>query len=354
MKKIFVLTLILLGQSLKAQNEKAQIILNELITENNIIGTAGGYTQNGEIGWIGQAGFADQNKKTPFTGTTLNRIASIAKPMTAIAIMQLVEQGKIDLDVPIQTYIPDYPKQEKTQITTRHLLSHTSGIGGYQGGKETETTVAYKTLTDALSIFKDRDLLFEPGTRYSYTTYGYTVLGVIIERVSGQSFEDFMQEYIWDKAKMVNTGVEKFGQKKANQSSIYHRNRKGKTKEAKENNLSNRIPGGGLYTTVEDMLKFGNAVINNVFVTEETMNLMREHHSLEKERNAYGFGWFLYNPKPNEGAIIGHSGAQTGASNQLMIIPEKKFVAVILSNTSGAFQAVTPATFKLYGIATSN
>ncbi|MGK0391738.1 MAG: serine beta-lactamase-like protein LACTB [Maribacter sp.] len=124
--------------------------------------------------------------------------------------MQLIEQGKMDLDLPIQSYIPDYPKYKKIQITTRHLLSHTSGIDGYKDGRESNTTTAYATLYDALDLFKNRDLLFDPGRQYSYTTYGYTVLAAIMENVSGQTFEAYMQENIFDKAGMTNTGVEKF------------------------------------------------------------------------------------------------------------------------------------------------
>ncbi|MBO3696879.1 serine hydrolase [Roseivirga sp. E12] len=353
MKKLIIITALFIGFNSQAQDQatKAKVLLESLITKDKIVGAAGGFTIDGETVWQMGAGYADRKSEVKFTPTTITRLASIAKSMTAIAVMQLVEQDLIDLDTPIQTYIPDYPKHEKTQITTRHLLSHTSGIGGYTSAKDAQTKVEYPTLYDALEIFKDRELLFEPGTRYSYTTYGYTVLGVIVERASGMTFEDYMQKNIWDKAGMTNTGVEKFGQKKPNQSSLYHQIRKGKSRDGKENNLSNRIPGGGVYSTLEDMLKFGNAVINNVFVKESTMDLMREHHSLEKERNGYGFGWFLYNPKPNEGAIIGHSGEQTGSCTQIVIVPSLKLVTVILTNTSGTFSEVQPATFNLFNIA---
>lgn len=352
MKKIIILIALFIGFNSAAQDKaaKAQAILEKLTNENNVIGATAGYSVNGETVWQASSGYTDQKTQQAFTTTTITRLASIAKPMTAIAVMQLVEQGLIDLDVPIQTYIPDYPKQASTQITTRHLLSHTSGIGGYKNGKEAETKKEYATLYDALVIFKERELLFEPGTHFNYTTYGYTVLGAIVEKVTGGSFGAYLQKNIWDKAGMTNTGVENFGQKKPGQSSLYHQNSKGKTKAGTENNLSNRIPGGGVYSTLEDMLKFGNAVINNTLVKESTMNLMRQHHSLEKENNGYGFGWFLYNPKPNEGGIIGHSGEQTGSSTQLVIVPGLKTVVVILSNTSGAYKYVTPATFNLFAL----
>ncbi len=333
------------------KNKEIYTLLEKIILDKTVIGVAAGYAVDGKT--IGQstAGYADKIANKEFKLETLLRMGSIAKPMTALAAMQLVEKGLLNLDTPIQTYIPDYPKQPKTQITARHLLSHTSGIAGYKDSRESNTTVEYPTLYDALSIFKDRDLLFEPGTKYSYTTYGYTVLGVIIEKISRQTFEEYMQKNIWDKAEMTNTGVEKFGIKMENKSELYSRNNgKGKAKIAKENNLSNRVPAGGFYTTLGDMLKFGNAVLNNTYVKESTLNVMRKHHSLEKENNAYGFGWFLYSPKPDEGSIIGHPGGQTGSTSFLFIVPSKKTVSVILANTSRAQSSIDPIAMELLNL----
>ncbi len=325
---LFIFSLKLLAQ---APEKKLQAFLKE----NQAAGVSAGYAINGAIIWQSSAGYADIKTEKPFDIHTKLRMGSIAKPMTALAIMQLWEEGMLDLDAPIQTYIPDYPKHPKTQITTKHLLSHTSGISGYKNTKEQNTTKEYASLYDALELFKNRELLFEPGTRYSYTTYGYTVLGVVVEKVSGMTFEAYMQQHIWGKAGMTETGVVKFGKAPGNTSKIYHRKGgKGKAKDGIDNNLSNRIPGGGFYTTVTDMLKFGNAIINNLLVKKETLDFMREHHSLEKEQNGYGFGWFLYGTKPNEGSVIGHSGAQMGCSSQLLIIPDKKVVTIVLANTS--------------------
>lgn len=303
------------------------------ILGQNIVGAAAGYSIDGKIVWQTVGGFSNRASNKPFQKETKVRMASIAKSMTAIAIMQLAEQNLMDIDAPIQNYIPDYPKQPKTQITVRHLLSHTSGIDGYKNTKEAENQNNYLTISDAVDVFKNRPLLFEPGTKYSYTTYGYTLLGLIIEKVSGLSFETYMQKHIWDAANMKNTGVDMFGVDEGNSSKLYSRKRNGMSIEGKENNLSNRVPGGGFYTTIEDLLNFGNAVLDNVFIKKETLDLMRQHHSLDGDQQ-YGLGWFLYSQKPNEGKIIGHSGAQMGCSSQLLIFPEKRIVCVVLANTS--------------------
>ena len=345
MKQLFIILLSISTLTCLAQkkNSAIQSQLDRIVADKMVIGVTAAYSIDGKVIEQATAGYADKETKKLFKNDTKIRMGSIAKTMTALAIMQLVEKGKLNLDSSIQTYLPDYPKHEETQITIRHLLSHTSGISGYKDGKESNTTTEYSNLYDALSLFKDRNLLFEPGTQYSYTTYGYTVLGAIMENVTGVSFEEYMQENIFAKAGMSNTGIEKFEEKLENESKLYSRNNgKGKAKPAKENNLSNRLPAGGFYTTLNDMLKFGDAVINNTLVKEEILTIMRQHHSLEKENNAYGFGWFLYNPKPNEGGIIGHPGAQTGCTSFLFIVPEKKAVSIILANTSRAQSSVDP------------
>ncbi|MFK7813108.1 MAG: serine hydrolase domain-containing protein [Maribacter sp.] len=355
MKKysLFLFTLITFSSVAQEKNSQIQTQLDKIIANKTVMGVATACSVDGKTLAQAAAGYADKGTGKQFEIDTKLRMGSIAKTMTALAIMQLVEQGKLDLDIPIQTYIPDYPKHDKTQITTRHLLSHTSGISGYKDGRESNTTIEYSNLHDALSLFKDRDLLFEPGTQYSYTTYGYTVLGAIMESVTGQTFEAYMQENIFAKADMTNTGIEKFGEELKNESKLYHRNNgKGKAKPTKENNLSNRIPAGGFYTTVVDMLKFGNAVLNNKFVKEETLTLMREHHSLEKVNNGYGFGWFLYGRGENpEGALIGHPGGQTGNTSQLFILPKRKIVSVILANTSRAQSSIDPIAGELLTMA---
>ncbi|GGG31070.1 hypothetical protein GCM10011344_34970 [Dokdonia pacifica] len=341
---------ILNNASAQTQNKTADSLVASLVSENIVVGVVAGYSVNGDVKWQSAQGDADRENNKKMELTTITRPASIAKSMTAIAIMQLVEKGLIDIDKPIQTYIPDYPTQKKTQITTRHLLSHTSGIAGYKNGKEAQNTKEYATMAAAVDVFKDRKLLFEPGARFSYTTYGYAVLGLLIEKVSGVTYEEYMQKNIWDKAGMKNTGIEKYGVKISNKSMLYHRDKKGRIKESTQNNLSNRIPGGGFYITLEDMFLFGNAVLENKLISESTLDLMRQHHSLEKEANAYGFGWFLYNPKPNEGAIIGHSGEQSGSASQLFIIPSTKTVVVVLANTALSWNEVFVTTAKLMNL----
>jgi CubicO group peptidase (beta-lactamase class C family) len=332
------------------KTQQADALLNKLITDNITSGAVAGYAINGETIWKSAAGFANKNKNILFTENTYTRIASITKTFTAVAVMQLVEQNLVKVDDPIQKYVPNFPKNKKGTITVRHLLEHSSGIKGYKNNKERETKKEYLTINDAMAVFKNRKLKFKPGTDYSYTTYGYVVLGVLIENVSGKTYEEYIQKNIFDKAGMKNTKLEKFGISVNNKSSLYYKNKKGKVEEAETNNLSNRIPAGGYYSTVNDILAFGNAIIEHKLIKESTLALMTKNNGLKKEGNPQGFGWFLYGGKSKHSAIIGHSAGQTGVSGQFFIIPKTKTVLVVLANTSRVWGHTFGVCAKLIGI----
>lgn len=312
--------------------------LENMIKKEKAVGVAAGILQAGEVLWKNAAGYQDCEAKIPFSDTTRTRLASIAKPMTAIAIMQLVEQGKIDLDTDIRVYLPNFPQKNATAVTTRMLLAHTSGLGGYANAKEAQNETEYPTLTAAFDMFKERDLAFAPGTNFGYTTYGYIVLGLLIEQITGLTYEQYMQQNIWDKADMTQTGIERVGVVYDNKSKLYHA-KKRKAVEAKQNNLSNRIPGGGFYSTLNDLFKFGAAVLNNTLISEASFKTMTQISFPQPESNPYGLGWFLYGTPPNESGVIGHGGGQTGANTQLLIKPTTQTVVVVLNNTSGTKNA---------------
>jgi serine beta-lactamase-like protein LACTB, mitochondrial len=340
----------LFGQDVTFKS-KAYDLIENAVKENQSNGIIAGFSIKGVIKWQNAAGFSNVENKIALDTLTTTRIASITKVMTAIAIMQLYEQEKLKLDEPIQTYLPTFPKRKEGKITIRHLLQHSSGIDGYKNNKEQENKTNYPTLLDAISIFKDRDLVATPGQTFHYTTYGYVVLGLIIEKVSGISYESYLQSNIWDKAQMANTGIEYFEKVIPNKSMIYHKNSKGKIRLAQKTNLSDRIPGGGVYSTVSDMLRFGDAILNFSLIKESTFKMMVENPNLKTQGNGYGMGLYLYGKNPNYGNVYGHNGTQTGASTFLMLLPEQKTTIVVLSNTSGAIQTVSDITIKLFDFA---
>lgn len=330
------------SHNITGQVESSAFTEDEIIEgllQKEIVGLAAGYSINDSLFWENAMGWSDERKEIPFTPETRIRIASIAKPMTAMAIMQLVEKEVLDLDAPIQDYLPLFPIKNTGTITIRHLLSHTSGIPGYKNAKEAQTTREYANLWDATKVFMDRKRGFTSGTNFQYTTYGYVVLGAIIERMTGQSFEEYMQQHIWYPAGMHQTGIEHYDQEYADQSALFHFE-KNRVRSGKKNNLSNRIPGGGFYSTVGDVLRFGNAFLNNELISEERFKEMIKIQAIQEKGNPYGLGWFLYGPAPHKNMIFGHTGEQTGCSAVLLIHREKKIVVTVLANTSGKLRAI--------------
>ncbi len=324
---------------------QAQAMVDAPFAAHAFAGAAAGFAIEGELVWQYAVGHSNASSNEGFLPNTRARIASIAKPMTAIAIMQLVERGSLDLDVPIQTYLSEFPVKKEGVITTRQLLQHTAGIGEYASAKERENQVHYPTLLDAMDIFKDRDLISVPGVAFNYSTYGYVVLGAIVEKVSGQPFALYMRSHIWDVAGMQDTGVE-IGRE--GHAALYHRNGKGKMSDAKATDLSDRIPGGGFYSTLTDLLKFGNAVLDGSLISAESLAVMLKDPGIKTDGNGYGLGWYLFGENPKYGNVFGHNGSQTGASTFLMLLPEQYTVVAVVSNTSNALPAITEITVGLF------
>lgn len=346
MKNNYIFLLLVLGFALRlsAQSEFKPNEQLSALTEKENVGMVAGYAIDGETIWTGASGYACEDSKTPFTTTTVTRVASIAKPFTAVAIMQLHEKGLIDLDTPIDTYLGGQLPEDKRQITVRQLLAHTSGIPQYADEDEIENTTHYASLQDAMKVFIERPLLFEPGTQYYYTTYGYVVLGRIIEAVTSLTYEAYMKSHVFDVAGMASTRIEYLNQDYPNKACLYHNSGR-RAKEGKQNDLSNRVPGGGYISTLADLIRFGNALLDNRLLSKESLDEMLHTQPVEYDGNKYGLGWFFYGPPPHDNLVIGHSGGQTGCTSQLMIIPKSKTVIVVLSNTSGNYPDI--ATFAV-------
>jgi len=328
--------------------ERSSALLKECVSFEEVVGISAGIYTEGEILWSDAAGYMDLENKKPAQVNMVHRIASISKPMTAIAILQLMEQGLLSLDDPIQKFIPDFPIKKEGSITIKHLLQHSSGIKAYKNDKEAFPTKNYSTLRKAVQVFEDRDLANVPGEGYQYTTYGYVVLGEIIEKASGLSYREYMRKNIWEKAGMINTDVEVFGKAYKNKSKLYTKNDKGKFVQDKSTNLSVKVPGGGIQSTVTDLLKFSEAVLENKLISSKSRQIMINNSGVKDRGNPYGLGWFLYAEKERpSGRIIGHSGSQSGTATQLFIFLDKQAAVAVISNTGSAWNDVFSLTDRL-------
>lgn len=329
---------------------EAGALLEEAVKEKAFAGISAGIYKDNAIVWEDGRGYLDIEKKEKADGAMLHRIASISKPMTAVAIMQLVEKGRIDLDAPIQQYVPEFPQKKKGEVTVRGLLNHTSGIPTYRNAKENFPTIHYANLTEAVTIFKDRPLGYVPGTDYVYSTYAYTLAGLVIERVTGMEYADYMRKNIWGKAGMTHTDIEEFGKKYPNKASLYKKEANGAFSSDIPSDLSVKYPGGGLHATAGDLLRFGEAILENTLITPSSLETMMQDPGVKKG-TPYGLGWDMVND-PEYGRIIKHVGGQSGTSTLLVIYLDKKMVISALSNASRTGNEVQALVKKLAALAT--
>jgi serine beta-lactamase-like protein LACTB, mitochondrial len=344
---IWMLTIVLLDASPAATQTpgplsadkvaKVETAISSFMSQQNIPGMTVAIVMDNEIRFQRGYGMAEVENFVPAKALTVYRIASVTKALTAVAAMQLVEKGKLDLDAPIQKYVPSFPTK-KFPITTRQLLAHLSGIRNYRPG-EGERTNRYDTLTDALSIFKDDPLESEPGTRFNYTTLGYTLLGVTIEAASGMTFEAYMREHIFRPAGMQHTYVDDIyaiipNRARGNTPRVFGQ-LDGNYRNPILMDSSYKIPGGGLLSTAEDLARFAIAVQNGVLIKPEMFAAMSQSQKTNDGRETgYGYGWYVGGAAgfANDADAVSHGGVQPGFTSDLVLLPKKRFAVVILTN----------------------
>ncbi len=278
-------------------------------------------------------GISDLENRIPATAKTAYRLASITKSLTATAIMQLVEKGKIDLDAPIQKYCPAFPEKQWA-ITVRHLLTHQSGIRHHQFD-EVLSTKHYNDITSALNTFKDSQLLHEPGAKYSYTTLGYVVLGCVIEGASGMKYADYLRDNIFKPAGMSDTRVDDVYAIIAYRARGYRKTSANEIENAPLLDTSGRLPGGGLVSTVEDLAKFAIAVQSGILVKKETLaQMLTRPKTKDGKDQDYALGWLVADLP--DGKLLRNDGSQAGTRTFLLLRPNQGYAIALMTNLERA------------------
>jgi CubicO group peptidase (beta-lactamase class C family) len=323
----------------QATSARVDSTVRGVIQRQHIPGLSIAVVIGGETRWQNAYGLADVENGVAAKTTTVYRIASTSKALTAVAALQLAERGKLDLDAPVQKYAPTFPVKSQP-ITARQLLANLGGIRGYKRG-EGERTIRYESLTAALDVFKDDSLQKEPGTGYTYSTFGYTLLGVVIEGASGKPFTDYMRENVFEPAGMTRTQADDVlalvPDRARGYSPLVYGNFDGRWRNAILMDASYKIPGGGLVSTVEDLSRFAIALMDTTLIGQDSF---RQMWTSKKTRNGtetgYSYGWYVgkRDPKRSEVAIW-HGGVQPGFTGTLWMLPERRFAVAILTNLEG-------------------
>ena len=296
-------------------------------------------------------GSADLEHGIAAKPTTAFRTASIAKPLTATGLMTLVEAGQLDLDLPIRTYCPAWPEKHPP-VTARQVLGHLGGIRHYTRPGESSGKNHYFTTAEALALFKDDALLHAPGSKYSYSTYGYTLLACAIEGASGASYEAFMKERVFTPLEMNRTRVDRVYELIPDRSAGYQVLTEEAFKQlpaaiasfatvggvynAVLHDTSMKVAGGGFVSAAEDLVRFGIALNTGRLLKKSTVEQMwTEGKTAEGKGTGYGLGFGVF-PAQEGIRRISHSGNQAGAASFLVILPEVGVTYAIMSNLEDA------------------
>jgi serine beta-lactamase-like protein LACTB, mitochondrial len=277
-------------------------------------------------------GFADLEERVPVWPTTKFRIGSISKPLTAVGLMELVQSGKLDLDAPIQKYVPSFP-DKGALITVRMVSGHLGGIRHYQGD-EFAIQKHYANVTEGLAIFKDDPLVSPPGTKFNYSSYGFNLLSAAIESASGQDFLSYMQANVIAPFGLVHTTPDLNSQIVEQRSRFYELPKNGPVENAPYVDNSYKWAGGGFLSTAEDLVRFGSALLQPGILNAQSLKTMfTSQRTSAGEETGYGIGWGI-GKTPSGKRFYAHSGGSVGGTSQLIVYPDSHVVVALVTNLS--------------------
>jgi CubicO group peptidase (beta-lactamase class C family) len=273
-------------------------------------------------------GFADETAQLRNTARTQFPIASITKPFTATLVMKLQHQGRLDLGRPICTYLEPCPAHWQP-ITVRQLLMHTSGIPDYAKQADFPRKMSEpRALSQIIAEFRERPLEFSAGTRYSYSNSGYVLLGMILEKASHKSYAQLLQEQILTPLGMRDTGFDAKGPARP-KLALGYRPDGVRNARAEDVDPSWLYSAGGIYSTVEDLLKWDRAMSAGIVLPRELLEQM-----WSAEHGVYGFGWQLMRPSPQSlnRTLVYHAGGTSGFSSDFLRYPQEHVTVILLAN----------------------
>lgn len=308
--------------------------ITDFMYARSIPGISAAVVQNGAPVWSEGFGVADMENYVAAAPSTLYRLGSISKPITAVAVMQLWERGKLDLDAPVQKYCPAFPQKEYP-ITTRELLAHLGGIRHYDGDLKRDVPADsarhFASMQESLQIFENDPLVARPGTEFHYSTYGYTLVGCVLEGAASEKFTDYVHENVFLPAGMFDTQADNYSAVVQHRTRWYHKDESGVVRNAGVLDSSYKIPGGGLISSADNMAKFASAMLADKLVKPATRELMWTASKPSGGMPShYGLGWFVEDKFGVH--IVGHTGGQQGTDTTLLLVPARGTAVVVLAN----------------------
>jgi CubicO group peptidase (beta-lactamase class C family) len=313
------------AQSLESKIDK--ILRTQFKT--NETGVSALVAKDGNVIYRKAFGKADLELDVDMTSKNVFEVGSITKQFTSVAILMLLEEGKLSLDDEITKFIPTYPTNGK-KITIHHLLTHTSGIKSYTSMQRFgEVMTIDETPLKFIDFFKNEPMDFDPGEKYLYNNSGYFILGYIVEKVSGISYPKFIQERIFDAIDMKSSYYGSHKKLIKNRASGYQKG--AEFSNAQYISLTLPYAAGSIMSNVDDMLKWQTAITSNVFLKKATIDKAFTNYTLiNGDKINYGYGWSIN--EINDVPTIEHGGAIPGYLSMGVFVPSKKVYVIVFSN----------------------
>jgi serine beta-lactamase-like protein LACTB len=320
---------------------KAESLIRNYRETTQTPGISVAVAMHNSIVWQGNFGYADIAAGIPITSQSRFRIGSVSKSLTSLAIAQLMDAGKIELDAPIQTYVPSFPQQQYS-FSIRQLAGHLAGIRHY---RNTRTDYLhpehYNSVLESLAIFKNDSLLFEPGTRYSYSTYGYVLISAAIEKIAAMPFTTYMQHYVFDPLKMTMTTPDYADSTISGRTTYYQWDPKAQAVAiAPFEDVSYKWAGGGFLSNPVDLVNMCITLTSSKFITAKSRAALFTSQRLKTgAQTGYGMGWSITRDRQQR-KIIFHSGKSFGGNCLLVMYPDQQLIIAICSNYSDSHFAL--------------
>ncbi len=332
------LTLFLLQSCNNSQMEK----MDKLFAKYNhpdLPGAAVMVIKNGKVIFSKGYGLANVEKSIPVTDSTDFRLASVTKQFTAACILQLINKGKLSLKTKLRSIFPELPKFAE-KITIKNLLQHTSGLLDYESLIPDTATVQVKD-RDVLKMISQTDsLYFEPGTQHKYSNTGYAILSLVVEKLSGKHFRDYLRENIFDPLGMKNTLAYEKGINTVPNRAYGYTIENGKVVRTDQSITSAVLGDGGIYSNLNDLFRWDQALYGEKVLPQKILQKAFTRGKLKNGKTFdYGFGWRIENYKDNY--VVYHTGSTQGFRNIIYRIPSKKFTVIILTNRNDNGDFVT-------------
>lgn len=324
----------------------ARAMVLQDLEEQDYPGIAIAVSIGGKSVWSEGFGYADLEQRVPLWPTSRFRIGSISKPFTAAAVARLFEDGRLDVDAPVQQYVPYFP-EKRWPLTTRNLGAHLGGVRHYQG-EEFLSSTSYETVKSGLAIFAADTLLHAPGQRFAYTSYGWNLISAVVEGASGVPFLDFMRRDVFRPLGMRHTVADHPDSLIYQRVRFYERSARGDVLNAPYVDNSYKWAGGGFLSSPEDLLLFGNAHLGTDFLSEDALALLfTEQHTTTGEGVGYGFGWRV-RTSDDARRYLFHGGGSVGGTSLLIMQPDTRVVLAAMINLSGANLEVAHKVLRLF------